>query len=357
MQVPLFYHPRPVFGLDIGRSTIKVAQVKAQKSQVRVVSYGYARFSSTATKDGELIKPEIVAQAIRSLLADSTIGKLTGHRVVASVPIANIYTRILQLPKLTSKDLAEAVKLEAEQYVPLAAEELYIEQLVLPSPKSAKATATQPVLMVATPRKIVNSYLAVFEQLGLEATVLEPNMFANLRVADYAVPHPGSKIIIDFGARSSDMAVYAGGGWQLISTIGTGGDNITEQIAQTLKLAPEQANQLKVHYGIGRSRWQAQLAAALQPILSDFANEVQKMVRYYHDHNPGQGAVDQIILVGGGANMPGLSDFLAHLTGIAVVICNPWTKLVVAPLQPPSTSETTVFATAVGLALKELDHD
>lgn len=357
-----------MFGLDIGRSTIKITQIKSARGQVKVVGYAHAKFDAAATADGVIVKPELISSAIRELFAKSIIGKITTDRVVTSIPIAHAYSRILNLPvSMGESDRAEAVRLEAEQYVPIPPQDLYIEHHLLPVPPVPKpqvsktpvkaAEVTNRVLMVATPKKIVSSYIELFDQLGLEVTAMEPNMFANIRSIDFNCPPPGARVLIDFGARSSDLAIHDGS-IQLISTVATGGDHITELIGSALKLSAQQANQLKIHYGIAKSRWQVQLATALQPILSNFANEVQKLTRYYHEHSPGNQAIKQIVLVGGGANMPGLADFLSHLTGIEVLICNPWGKLEVAPLQPPAPAETTIYATSIGLALKELEaHD
>ncbi len=359
MQTPLIYRPKSVFGLDVGRTTIKIAQVKATHSGVEVTGYAYAKFDQSATQNGEIVKPDLVINTIHDLFKRNLVGKISTSRIVASVPIAHIFTRVLQLPKLADKDLAEAVRLEAEQYVPVSSKDLYIDYHQLPQSAAAAAGSkepTHPVLMVAVPKKIVTSYLTIFDRLGLEIEVIEPNMFANLRVIDFSTPLLGSKLVIDFGARSSDLAIYDTA-VRLTSTIDTGGDNITQTIAATLKLSNQEANQLKIRYGIAKSRWQERLATALQPILSNFATEVQKMMRYYQQHNQGTKNVDHIVLVGGGANMPGLADFLSHLTGVSVQICNPWTKLKVKPLQPPPTSETTIYATALGLALKEIIRD
>ena len=358
MQTPLIYRPKSVFGLDVGRTTIKIAQVKPTRGGVEVVGYAYAKFDESATQSGEIVKPELVINTIHDLFKRSLVGKISTNRIVASVPIAHIFTRILQLPELADKDLAEAVRLEAEQYVPVASQDLYIDyhQLPMPVAPAADKASTHPVLMVAVPKKIVTSYLTVFDRLGLEIEVIEPNMFANLRIINFSTPLPGAKMVIDFGARSSDLAIYDTA-VRLTSTVETGGDNITRTIAVALKLSNQEATQLKIRYGIGKSRWQGRLATALQPILSDFATEVQKMMRYYLQHNAGQKAVDHIILVGGGANMPGLADFLSHLTGVPTQICNPWSKLIVKPLQPPTPSETTIYATALGLALKETVND
>ncbi|MBI4101048.1 type IV pilus assembly protein PilM [Candidatus Microgenomates bacterium] len=356
MQIPLFYRPKALFGLDVGRTTVKIAQLKVARGQPQVIGYGYGRFDKTAAHEGELVKPELIAEVIRDITNQTIIGHITTNRIAASIPIAHSYVRVLKLPSLSQTDLLEAVKLEAEQYVPIPSQELYIEHRVLAAPKAASGAKekTISVLMVAVPKKIVGSYLALFDLLKLEVASIEPNMFANLRAIDFNCQTQGAKIVIDFGAHSSDMAIYDNGVVKLTSTVATGGDHITATIAKALNLTYEQATQLKIHYGIAKSRWQAQLATALQPILSDFASEVQKMMRYFHEHTP-QAAIDQIVVVGGGANMPGLSDFLSHLTGVGVLVCNPWTNLVLKPLQPPNPAETTIFATAVGLALKELD--
>ena len=356
MNFPLIYRPKPIFGLDIGRTSVKVVQIKADRRGLNVSGYGFGHFDKSAAKDGEIIKPDVVASTIKNMFSKSMIGKISTDRVAACLPIAHIYTRILQLPKMAKKDLDEAVRLEAEQYVPLSSQEIYVEHRVLANHKQETGGKQQPmqtVLMVATPKKIVNSYLDLFSSLKLDVTSIEPNMFANVRSVDFNCNYKEPRIIIDFGAQSSDMAVldqYP----LLVSTVSTGGDQITNAIAKTLGLSLQQAQQLKIRYGIGKSRWQAKLAAALEPILSDFANEVQKMMRYYHEHSQKNSTITHIFLVGGGANMPGLSDFLSHLTGIEISICNPWDKLSAKPLQPPVATETTIYATAIGLALKEV---
>lgn len=347
MQVPLFYRSKQTFGLDIGRTTIKIAQVKKTRDQVQAIGYGYAHFDKNAITNGQITDIKPVAEAIKSILQEKSTGKITASRVMMSVPMANSYTRIVTLPLMPSKDLLEAVKLEAEQYIPVESKNLYIEYSVL-----SKDKTNLTILVVAVPKKVIDSHVALCEGLGLEVAAIEPNMFSNLRSVEFNCTKPEPKIVIDFGAHSSDLAIYDTA-IRLTSTIATGGDNITEAIAAGLRVTTEEAHRIKIRYGIAKSRWQVQLASILQPILSNFANEVQKTMRYYHEHTEGKTDIGEIFMVGGGANMPGVSDFLSHLTGVDVRTCDPWKNLAVKPLQPPHPAETTIYATAVGLALRE----
>lgn len=372
MHMPLFYQSKQAFGLDIGQSSVKIVQIKLGANNPEVEGYGYVEFDPSAIVKGAIVKPEIIIDAIKKILENVLVGKITTNRIVASVPVAYSYTRILSLPNLKKEELEEAVKLEVEQYVPVQIEDLYLahEQIATKLPPKnhsdkkekkhiilKKTVDTNPkipnnlILMVATPKRIVDTYLDVFNQLSFDVSVIEPTMFANFRAVNFFIPSAKPRVVIDFGSHSSDLAIYDKI-VRLVSTVETGGSHITEQIMKTLNLNREQANKVKTHYGIAKSRWQVQLANGLQPILSDFANEVQKTMRYYHEHNT-QHEVNDIVMVGGGANMPGLSDFLTHLTGVTVENFNPWAKLSLASLQPPYQSETTLYDTAIGLALNQ----
>lgn len=352
MHVPLFYKPKAVFGLDIGQRTIKFAQVKESRGKIKVLGYGQSSFNAAARQNGEIVKPDFITQVVRPLL-DKPIGKISSNRVVLSMPIAQTYTRIMNVPKMAIKDLDEAVRLEADQYIPVPSEQLYLEHRVISTVKNSDdQKETMSLLVVAVSKKIVDSYMKLCESLGLEVAGIEPNMFANLRAVHFNCPQNVPKIVIDFGAHSSDLAIYDNT-VRLTSTVGTGGENITDLIAKGLNISGEEAHRIKIRYGISKSKWQVQLASILQPILSDFTNEVQKTMHYYHEQSGGKSITD-IFMVGGGANMPGLSDFLSHLTGVRVQICNPWTNLSIKPLPPPHPAETTIYNTAIGLALKEV---
>lgn len=350
MRAPLFYKEKPLFGLDIGQSTVKVVQVRAHKGQPQVEGYGYAEFDPSAVVNGAIDKPEEIAKVLDPLLQNIVVGDLTTDRAITSIPTAHIYSRVLELNGVDEADLSAAVELEAQQYIPLQEDERYLDYTVL-----AREEDTVRVYIVAAPKNIVDSYLELLARVGIEVYGTEPSLLSIIRAVNNAHGDTDAKIIIDFGSQSSDLAIY-NQSIQLTSTAATGGDHITDCIAETLDVDQEKAREIKGRYGIAKSKWQEQLAPELSPILSELANEVQKMLRYHHEHDGSNTPIEQIVIVGGGANLPGLDDFIAHLTGVSVTTCNPWENLVVKPLQPPHSLETTIYTTAVGLALKEMER-
>ncbi len=75
------------------------------------------------------------------------------------------------------------------------------------------------------------------------------------------------------------------------------------------------------------------------------------MIRYHEERSGSTRKIEQVITMGGGANMPGLSDYLTSAMRMPVRTCNPWQNLGLGKLQPPSTVEKSIYATAAGLSL------
>ena len=99
-----------MFGLDIGTGSIKVMQINTDSKKRRsVVGYGIMKFDPAAMHDGEIIKFDVVAKAAQNLFKHHLIGDISTRRVALSVPTFRTYTRELQLPAMSKKELHEAV--------------------------------------------------------------------------------------------------------------------------------------------------------------------------------------------------------------------------------------------------------
>src|SRR5690606_1259185 len=119
MNQTYFYQDKPVFGIDIGFSNLKVMQISWQGKKQVVAGYGVCSFDPSAIKDGVIVDPEIIAKVVHKLFSKDLIGDITTRRTVVAVPAARTFTRSITLPKLKNNELDEAVKLETEQYVPV----------------------------------------------------------------------------------------------------------------------------------------------------------------------------------------------------------------------------------------------
>ncbi len=346
MDIPVFYRDKPVFGFDIGHDSIKMMQIDTSGKQDIVRGYGHINFDEGALKNGIIVNPEVVAKEVYKLITKHTVGSIDTRRVVASLPIANTFNRILSFPEMDKKDLDDAVRLEAEQYIPMPIDELYLDYEVAHKAKDG----TQEILLVATPRNIVDSYLTLFELLNLEVSILETSIGAVSRMVMHAERTGIPTLIIDFGSVSSDLTVYDTT-IRVTGTTDTGGETITKLIADKLGVTPRQAYTIKTRYGLNPGKKQKEIAEALDPFLKKLNSEIKKMIRFYEDRASDQKRVEQVIILGGGANLPGLSAQLTDQLRLPVRLCDPWQNLSFGDIQPPHALETTLYTTAAGLSL------
>jgi len=347
----LFYKDKPLFGLDIGYNSLKVMQLSNTGKRTSVSGYGAITYDEKAMKDGIIVEPEIIAQAAYELFDKHIVGKIDTRRTAVTIPAARAYTRLITLPaNLGRKELDEAVRFEAEQYIPIPVDELYIDYV-----KQAAVGDNYEILLVAVPRTIVDSYMQFLKMLGLEPCTLETSILAAVRLIGATDSNHGlPTILIDFGSISVDLTVYDRN--PIINgTVLGGGDEFTKRIAERLNVTPQEAHTIKTKYGLSLSKKQKEIGEALAPTLEQLTKEIRRIVRYYDERADGRDGkkdkIEQVITMGGGANMPGLSEYLTEHLRLPVRRCDPWTTLRFDHLQPPNDVEKSMYVTAAGLAL------
>lgn len=342
-----FFSDKPVFGLDIGRSSMKVMQLEHADAVPKIVGYGTVDFDMAALEDGVIVKPEVLADAMHDLFKNRLQGEITTRRAAMALPAYRTFTRSVQLPKLPAEELHEAVQLEVEQYVPVPLEELYLDYITNPAPDG-----NQNVFVVAVPKKIVDSYLYFSRRLGLEPILIEPTVTAGARFFARDKHSDMGSVIIDFGSLTAtisiiDKTIVA------TSTASGGGLVFTDAIRKELGVSQEEAGVIKTQFGLGVSQYQEKIQRALSPSLEEIVAEIKRMLRYYEEHYGDRNPVGQIVTLGGGANMPGLSDYLTNALKVPVRTHeHPWAVFKYdADLGLPDGADRLMYATVAGLSL------
>ncbi len=346
MNSRYLYKDKPLFGLDIGFSSIKVMQTKPEGKNAIVAGYGVNRFDPKIIKDGVIVDIPAMAKSAHELFDKFVIGEISTRRVAMSIPAMRTFTRTIKLPKLTNKELEDAVRMEAEQYIPVPVDDLYMDYSI------TSTTETEiELLAVAVPKKIVDSYVALAKVLGLELVALEATIASSSRLFVHTELSDVPTVIIDYGSISSDITIFDHG-IVVTGTVGGGGDNFTDLIAEALDISKSEAQVIKAKYGLSYSKKQKEITTALKPTLEQILKEIRRMIRYYEERYGDDRKIVQIVTLGGGSNMPGLSDYMTNALRLPVRMSNPWDKHVMFKnIQPPGGVESSMYITAAGLSL------
>ena len=343
----LFFKDKPLFGLDVGYGSLKVMQVDTTDKKQAVIGYGAVTFDPSCVEDGVIVDMETIAKSAHELFSNQIVGSITTRRVILSIPAARSYNRNVHLPKLNANDLRDAVEQEVEQYVPLPLAELYIDYATIRENEEGLE-----LLVVAVPKRIVDSYLQLMRILNLETVGIETTIAGSGRLFLQAENSDVPTVLIDFGSLSADLTIYDKG-LIVTGTVAGGGDDFTNLIASGLGVTKQEAHIIKTKYGLGVSKKQKEITESVTPVLQQMTKEIRRMIRYYEERSGTERKITQVVTMGGGANMPGLSEHMTNLLRLPVRMCDPWQKLDFSDLQPPNSIEKSMYVTVAGLALTQ----
>jgi Tfp pilus assembly PilM family ATPase len=162
---------------------------------------------------------------------------------------------------------------------------------------------------------------------------------------------PEPAIIVDIGSVTTDIAVFDKN-LLVASAVPGGGDAITELIRTGLRLSPQKATELKKEYGMSYSERQQRIIDAIKPSLENLVREIQKSVRYYSERAAKTDSqISQLITLGGGSGMPGLSQYLSKQLRLETQALDPWQSVDFGQLAVPKPNELTIYITALGSAI------
>jgi type IV pilus assembly protein PilM len=334
-------------GLDIGSKTIKIVELARSGQSFTLKGSGVVGYAGTPIEKMEDEKEiATLGQNIAKLAKEANI---SSKEVVVALPETQVYTRAIKFPLLTDQEIASAVRWEAEQYIPIPVKEAIIQHQVLERKENVSPPEVS-VLLVAAPRKLIDKYLKVVQAARLETIAVETEIMALVRAL---APPQQVVLLVDFGARSTDIAIAKNGKLTFTRSIPTAGEALTRSVAQSFGIEHQQAEQYKRAYGLSPNQLEGKIKTALTPVFNMVTDEIKKAIHYYQSEEKGE-APAAAIVSGGTAGMPEAISTLSSSLGIEVVIANPFSRVQVSQQVMQSLSGyAPLYSIAVGLAMRE----
>lgn len=340
----LFFKDKPLIGLDISQTGIKVMAVDPKRWLV--LGYGSLDLDPTKVQASlENATDTYLSDNITSLLRENIVGALSSDHVVVGLPTSKTYSRTFTTPASAEKNIKDAVEVEVDQYIPIPFSALYVDYEVIERTKE-KIT----VIMSAVPQILVDTCLGAVHNAGLTPLVAEPSINAVARVLEATEEGHLSTLIVDIGSASTDIAVLDSSVIRVTGGLGIGGNTFTLDIAKKLNVALETAHQYKVLNGLNPGPRQAKITTALRPSLERIATEIRKVIRYYNERIVDDRKIEQVLIVGGGANVPGIGEFFTNELVMPARVASPWQKLDFGALQEPNKQFRPRYIAVAGLA-------
>lgn len=339
----LLYKNKPIIGLDLNKTGIRLVSV--DKNKMSVYGYGSIDLNPSEMADDIIESKDYLIEKINHLLKYNIVGKLDSNRVVLGLPTARTFARTFTIPTNNESRIASVTNLEVEQYIPMPIENLYVDYQII-----KRDDKNLTVLLCAVPKQHTDTLLEIIEATDLEVSMIEPSISAVARLLEFTKEGGMPTVIVDVGPASTDIAIVDRA-LRVTGGITTGGNTLTLDIAKKLDIPLETAHQFKVLSGLSPGPRQDKLSAAMKPSLMKIANEAKKVIRFYTDRFPEEAKLEQLLIVGSGSNVPGLGDFFTNELMMPARLASPWQSLNFGDLAPPAKQLRPRFITAFGLAL------
>lgn len=337
------------FGLDIGASTIKVVWFAKENDTFFLQAASTSPLFVKGMQSDSPFDQEQMAHTIKDILKNA---KITTPYVNIAIPENQVYTKVLDMPVLSDKELASAIYWEAEQYIPVPLTSVTIDWKVLSKPQQVTTGETMQVLLVGAPSALIDRYEKVLTLASLTINAVETEILAVVRalVTDDTFPN---SLLVHVGAISTLLAIIKDSTIVFTYFVPVGGTAISRAIATDFGFTMTQAEEYKKTYGYSSKTFGGKIGKATEPILFTILTEVKKALGLYKDKYKTDSSIQQILLSGGGAKLPGLDIFFTQNCGIETAIVTPWKVLKNQQLPPDMLKSAPDYAVAIGLAMRD----
>ncbi|MEY4711203.1 MAG: putative type pilus assembly protein [Pseudomonadota bacterium] len=304
--------------------------------------------------DGNIEQFETVADALRRVVRQS--GTRTRQAALALPSSAVITKKITVAGGLSESELESQVQAEASQYLPFSLEEVSLDFCVM-GPVAGRAEVVD-VLIAASRKERVQDRQDLAEAAGLKPVILDIESFASrVAAARLAESLPADSLgdgvpmvaLFEVGAHCTGMQVLRGEDVLYDRDQAFGGAQLTQQIARTYGVPPDEAEQRK-----RRGDLPPDYAAHLLPqFVDDMAQDIARALQFFFNSTPHH-RVDCVLLAGGCASLPGLAEAVARLTSFACRPADPFTGMRVGSAVSAGSlqGQAPSYLTCCGLALR-----
>ena len=342
----------PLLGIDISSSSVKLVELAHDKGGALVLERcAIEPLERGWITDGNIEKFDEVADALRRLIKKS--GTKTKN-VALALPASAVITKKISLPGgLSEQELEVQVESEASQYIPFSLDEVSLDFCVIGPSKNSPDDVE--VLLAASRREKVQDRQGLAEAAGLKTTIIDIESYASRLAASRLIetlPNQGKDALValfEVGALITSMQVMRNDEVLYERDQAFGGAQLTQLIVRQYGFSLEEAESKKLTGDLPDNY----AVTVLGPFVESMSQEIGRALQYFFSSTPHH-RVDHILLAGGSAPLPGLTEAVSQHSGFACALVNPFEGMTVgsAVRMKKMAREAPSYLTSCGLAMR-----
>lgn len=344
---------KPMLGLDVSSTTVKLLELSRQGDSYRVENYAVRPLPPNVVVEKNINDVEAVAQVVKAVVQSSRT-KLKDAAV--AVAGSSVITKLIEMPGDLSEDAMELqISLEADQYIPYPLEEVAID-FDIQGP-SAKNPEQVEVLLAACRRENVDIRSTLLELADLVPKVVDVEAYTMERAFSLIQEQLEDQeeqvvAVVDIGATMTTLSVLVDGKTVYTREQLFGGRQLTEEIQRRYGLSAEEAGLAKKQGGLPDD-YEPEV---LEPFKEAVVQQVTRSLQFFFSSSQ-YNDVDHIVLAGGVASMSGLANLIEEKLGTPATVANPFANMSISSRVNASAlaNDAPSLMIATGLALRSFE--
>ncbi len=345
-----FNKKKDIIGIDVGSSSVKLVQLLPVKDGYQLLNAAVMPLPPEAIVDNSLMDTVAVVDAVKNLIASLGIKV---RDAACSISGNAVIIRKISLPAMTSEELEDQISWEAEQYIPFDIKDVHIDfQILGPDPLDPSKIL---VLLVASKKDIINDYVALFNDAGMNLSVMDVDAFAvqnafelNSEISDEV------RALVNVGAGVMNINVVKGETSLFTRDVQMGGNQYTEEIQKQLGVSAHEAETMKM---LAVQQQGGPLVDVINRVNETLSQEIRRSVDFYNSTASGEERIVRISMSGGCSKMSGLKEAVTSKLGVDVELLNPFERIKFSEkdFDPEYLQEIApLMAVGVGLAIRRV---
>lgn len=357
---------KPLLGIDIGSSSIKLALLKPASRGFELSNFGMVSLPPDTIVDGEVENPAAISDAIKNLIKSEKISSRI-KTCAFSVSGQSVIIKKITVPLMNEDDLAESIQQEAEQYIPFDINDVNVAFQIVKAegdiPKKGEAAAEEEdrqmdVLLVAAKKDLVIEQSEIIKNAGLKPVVVDLDVFAleNGYEVAYGLDEEDTFALVNIGASLTNVNILENGITAYTRDMPVGGNSITEAIQKNMGVGFREADRYK-HGHLDESVGKEELMTHIKTGVKAICEELKKTFEMFQ--RTSEGRVRRIYICGGGSMLEGTNALIAQEMGLSCEYINPFRNIKVSRKifdEEYIDKIGPMAVVAIGLALRKLDE-
>ncbi|MAR00269.1 MAG: pilus assembly protein PilM [Oceanospirillaceae bacterium] len=344
---------KPLLGIDISSTSVKVLELSRAGHSYRVESYASEPLPANAVVEQSINNEEAVAEAVRRAVTRS---RTTAKAAVLAVAGSSVITKIVQMSAdLSDDEMDYQIRAEADQYIPYPIEEVALDWEIIGPTENNKDTVD--VLLAACRSETVERRKDSAEIAGLEVAKVDVEAFCTERAYELLAGqiegvNPEVVAILDVGSTMTTMNILHRGASIYTREQLFGGRQLTEDIMRRYGLSYDEAERAKQDASLPDDYE----AAVLDPFRRAVVQQLSRSLQFFYSSSKFND-VDLIVLAGGAAMVKGLDDMVSDVLDTPVIIANPFVSMTISQKVNASllAENAPSLMIAAGLAMRSFD--